>query len=66
MSETYVTTRDIVIPVGTEVGLGPTATTYYTPHGEVIIGFTKDTTGTLRFDLDEALDTGLIKSTRVS
>lgn len=60
MAKSYVTTRDIVIPAGTEVGLGPTASTYYTEHGEIIIGFTKDTTGTLRFDLEEGLVNGVI------
>lgn len=57
---TYVTTKDIVIPAGTEVGLGPTKSEYYVPHGEVLIGFDKDTTGTLRFDLEEARMLGLV------
>ncbi|MBD9511617.1 hypothetical protein IB265_33215 [Ensifer sp. ENS10] len=57
-----VTTRDIVIPAGTEVGPGPHKSEYFTPHGEIIIGFDKDTTGQLRFDLKEAVQLGLVKS----
>ncbi|AGC36209.1 hypothetical protein B7L88_gp079 [Rhizobium phage RHEph10] len=57
----YRTTKDIVIPAGTEVGLGPVTSRYLTDHGEVIIGFDKDTTGSLRFDLEEALQLGLIE-----
>lgn len=57
----FVTTEDIVIPAGTEVGLGPLKSEYFMPHGEIIIGFDKDTTGSLRFDLEEAQALGLIK-----
>ena len=57
----YVTTKDIVISAGTEVGLGPVRSEYHVPHGEVIIGFDKDTTGSLRFDLEEARMIGLVK-----
>jgi hypothetical protein len=57
-----VTTRDIVIPAGTEVGPGPSKSVYHTPHGEVVIAFDKDTTGSLRFDLEEAVQLGLVKS----
>lgn len=56
-----VTTRDIVIPAGTEVGKGPCVSTYFTEHGEVLVGFDKDTTGTLRFDMDEAKQLGLVE-----
>lgn len=56
-----VTTQDIVIPAGTEVGQGPVKSEYFTPHGEIIIGFDRDTTGSLRFDLDEAQTLGLVK-----
>ncbi|MBX4911348.1 hypothetical protein HJA82_28980 [Rhizobium bangladeshense] len=58
----YRTTRDIVIPAGTEVGLGPKASRYFTEHGDICIGFDKDTTGNLRFDLEEALQIGLIEA----
>jgi len=58
---TLVTTREIVIPAGTEVGVGPVRTDYFTEHGEVLIGFDKDTTGTLRFDLEETRELGLVK-----
>ena len=57
-----VTTRDIVIPAGTEVGPGPSKSSYFTPHGEILIGFDKDTTGSLRFDLKEAIQLGLVKA----
>jgi hypothetical protein len=57
-----VTTKDIVIPAGTEVGPGPTKSEYFTPHGEVLIEFDKDTTGTLRFDLKEAVQLGLVRA----
>lgn len=56
-----VTTKDIVIPAGTEVGVGPCVSTYFTEHGEVTIGFDKDTTGTLRFDMEEAKQLGLVE-----
>jgi hypothetical protein len=57
-----VTTKDIVIPAGTEVGHGPTKSEYFTPHGEILIGFDKDTTGSLRFDLKEAVQLGLVRA----
>ncbi len=55
------TTKDIVIPAGTIVAPGPKRSDYYTPHGEIIVGFDKDTVGSLRFDLEEALALGLIE-----
>jgi hypothetical protein len=58
----YRTTRDIVIPAGTEVGIGPVVSRYLTEHGEVIIGFDKDTTGSLRFDMEEAVQLGLVEA----
>lgn len=56
-----VTTREIVIPAGTEVAVGPCVSTYFTEHGEVLIGFDKDRTGTLRFDMEEAKEIGLVE-----
>ncbi|OCP21914.1 MULTISPECIES: hypothetical protein [unclassified Ensifer] len=61
MTELYRTTREIVIPAGTEVGPGPRRSEYHTPHGDIVIGFDKDTTGSLRFDLEEAITLGLIE-----
>jgi hypothetical protein len=58
---TYRTTRDIVIPAGTEVGPAPRRTDYISRHSEILIGFDKDTTGNLRFDTEEALQLGLIE-----
>lgn len=57
----YVTTRDIVIPAGTEVAPAPFSTHHLTPHGEVLIEFDKDSTGSLRFDIEEAESAGAIK-----
>lgn len=56
-----VTTREIVIPAGTEVAVGPCVSTYFTEHGEVLIDFDKDRTGTLRFDMEEAKEIGLVE-----
>lgn len=63
-SPVYRTTRDIVIPAGTEVGPGPAKSEYFMPHGEIIVGFDKNTTGALRFDLDEAIGLGLVEEAR--
>ncbi|QIG69065.1 hypothetical protein EVB77_031 [Rhizobium phage RHph_N1_10] len=57
----YRTTKDIVIPAGTEVGPAPKKSVYFTEHGEIVIGFDKNTTGSLRFDMEEALQLGLIE-----
>jgi hypothetical protein len=57
----FVTTKDIVIPAGTEVDFAPVRTEYFTRHGEALIGFDKDTTGSLRFDWEEAEQLGLIR-----
>ncbi|TDW20421.1 hypothetical protein EV128_12551 [Rhizobium azibense] len=57
----YRTTKEIIIPAGTEVGPGPAKSEYFTEHGEIIIGFDKDTTGHLRFDMEEAVQLGLIE-----
>jgi hypothetical protein len=60
-TKTYRTTREIVIPAGTEVGPAPHRTQYGTPHGSIILGFSKDTIGDLRFDIEDALSTSLIE-----
>lgn len=60
-NRTFVTAKDIIIPAGTEVGIGPVRSGYATPHAEIIIGVTKDTTAHWRMDLAEAMETGLVK-----
>lgn len=60
-SPQYVTTRDIVIPAGTLVGQAPDRTTHYTPHGSILVAINKDATADIRFDLDDALQDGLVK-----
>lgn len=57
----YVTTRDIVIPAGTELDPAPTKTERFTPHVEAILGVTKDTTAYWTMDLSDAIDAGLVK-----
>lgn len=60
MSSTYRTTRDIFIPAGTAVCHAPWSTAYAVPYAEVLIGFDKDTTGSLRVDFEQAKALGLI------
>lgn len=57
----YRTTRDIVIPAGTEVGSAPTHVHRGVPFSSILIGFDKNTTGDLSFVTDEALKLGLIE-----
>ncbi|QIG69233.1 hypothetical protein EVB78_031 [Rhizobium phage RHph_N1_15] len=64
MANTYRTTRDIVIPAGTQVVRAPERTEYVTHHGDVLIAINKDATANLRFDLGDALDDGLIEVER--
>lgn len=57
----YRTTRDIVIPAGTEVGPAPKRIRRGVPFSSILIGFDKDTTGDLSFVTDEAIKLGLIE-----
>lgn len=57
----YKTKVDFVIPAGCVVYKAPNKSEYYTEHGEVTISFDKDTTASLRFDLEEALKLGVIE-----
>jgi hypothetical protein len=58
----YRTTRDIVIPAGTKVGIAPDQARRFTPHASVLVGVTKDTTAEWVMDLDEAIEAGLVEA----
>lgn len=55
------TVKDIIIPKGTIVHMGPKSSKYFTPHGEIILSFDRDTTGNLRFDIEDSLTAGVIE-----
>lgn len=57
---TLVTAKDIVIPAGTEICPAPHQTRRFTEHGEILIGFDRDTTGYLTFDMSEAVAAGVV------
>lgn len=61
MTEIFRLKENLVIPAGTIVDYGPSSSTYYTPHVEVIISHGKDSTSHWRMDRDEALELGLIE-----
>lgn len=58
--ESFVTTRDIVIPAGTKVDLAPSQTRRIVPFASVLTAVTKDVTSEWTMPFDEALSTGLI------
>jgi hypothetical protein len=59
----YRTTRDIVIPAGTEVDVSPPhRVDYFTETAVVLTAVTKDVTSTWHMDLEEALQEGLVKA----
>lgn len=58
----YVTTRDIVIPAGTEVSVDPPHTqSFGTEQVSVLHAESKDCTSEWRMPLDEAIEVGLVK-----
>jgi hypothetical protein len=60
----YVTTREIIIPAGTEVTREEERTSRYaTPHASVLIEVTSDITAEWMMDFDEAVEAGLIRVT---
>jgi hypothetical protein len=66
-SKTYVTTKDIVIPAGTEVSVdGPKTHTYCYEKASILRGETKDVTSEWSMDLREALDIGLVRELEVA
>lgn len=56
----YKTTRDIVIPAGTDIDLGPWRIVRAVDFGEAIIAFGNDSCASFAMPLDEMLEQGLI------
>lgn len=56
-----VTTRDIVIPAGTELQDPPIQSTRWGKHLEAVIGVDADRCGYFSIDLHEALESGLVE-----
>jgi hypothetical protein len=57
----YRTTRDIVVPAGTEVGTPPTASTRWGKDHEAVVALDNDHTAYLSMDLAEGLEAGAIE-----
>lgn len=57
----YVTTRDIVIPAGTELGAPPTASTRWGSDHEAVVALDRDHTCYLSMDVAEGLEAGAIE-----
>lgn len=57
----YVTTRDVVIPAGTEFFPPPTASSRWGKDHEAIVGIDRDHTAYLSMDMSEALEAGIIE-----
>jgi hypothetical protein len=58
----YRTTKDIVIPAGTEVNIDPPhRVDHFTTHASVLTAVTKDITSEWYMDLEEAIETGLVE-----
>lgn len=58
-SKKYLTTRDIVIPAGTEIGKAPWRVIRAVDFAEAVIGFGKDNCASFTMPLDEMLELGL-------
>lgn len=58
---TYRTTRDIVIPAGTELAPPPTQSTRWRNDHEAVLGLGKDHCGYLSIDPQEGLDSGYLE-----
>lgn len=61
MSKEYELQEDIVIPAGTIVGPAPSQATYFTSHGEALVGHGKDHTSYWRIDIEDGLELGILK-----
>jgi hypothetical protein len=61
MTSRYVTTRDIIIPAGTELTPPPTESTRWRKDYEAIVADGRDNVVYLSADVKEALATGLIR-----
>ena len=59
----YVTTRDILIPAGTEVTEGPVAISRGVAFASALIAVSKDSTAEWTMPLEEAIDAGLVRAT---
>lgn len=57
----YRTTRDILVPAGTELGSPPIASTRWMTHHEAFVALDKDHTAYLSMDLADGLDAGVIE-----
>jgi hypothetical protein len=57
----YVTTKDIVIPAGTELGRSPSRIVHFVPHVCAVLGHGPDYASTWNMDLEEAIKFGLVK-----
>lgn len=57
----YRTTRDLVIPAGTELGSPPVASTRWGKDYEAVIGIDRDHSGYFSMDLKEGLGAGFIE-----
>jgi hypothetical protein len=59
----YVTTKDIIVPKGSEVWVAGEGykREYFVPFAEIAVEHTKDITSNWDMPLDEALELGLIK-----
>ena len=57
----YVLTRDVVIPAGTEIGPAPGRIHFIAEHGEAVTAFGQDDYASLTFNLEEALKSGAIR-----
>jgi hypothetical protein len=58
----YRTTKDIVIPAGTEVDADPPhKTQYYSESAVILTAVTNDVTSEWRMDMQEAIDEGLVE-----
>jgi hypothetical protein len=53
--------EDIVIPAGTVVGPAPSSATYFTAHGEAVVGHGKDHASYWRIDVEDGLELGLLE-----
>lgn len=59
--KTFQTTRDIIIPAGTELGSPPVASSRYGSDFEAVIGIDRDHICYLSMDVQEGLDAGIIE-----
>lgn len=57
---TYKTTRDIIIPAGTEIARPPIASTRWGRDYEGLVGLGDDWTGYFSVNLEGALKSGLV------